>query len=129
MAIFEWSNDYSVGNAVLDQHHKNLIKLFNDAYDIINQSKPFIETNKILSELSTYAVFHFHEEEKAMKNADYKDYEKHKKAHKEFTDKINEFRNSISIDNTQLNEEIFLFLYNWLINHIQVMDKQYSSSI
>lgn len=129
MAMFEWNKEYSVGNVILDQHHQNLIKLFNDAYEILSESKPFIETNKVLSELVTYAIFHFHEEEKLMKNAGYEELEKHIKEHKEFSNKVNEFKNSISVDNAQLNEEIFLFLYNWLINHIQVMDKKYSSVI
>ncbi len=129
MSKYAWSNDYSVGNEILDQHHRNLIKLFNDAYETIKENKPFTETNKILSELTTYSIFHFYEEEKIMKNVGYAELENHKKQHSEFISKINEFKNNISAENSTLNEEIFLFLYNWLVNHICISDKKYVSVI
>lgn len=129
MENYTWSKDYSVGNIILDQHHQNLIKLFNDAYETIKNDKPFAETNKILSELTTYSIFHFHEEEKLMNAADYAGLQNHKKEHAEFISKIREFKNNISDENSALNEEIFLFLYDWLINHICITDKKYVSKI
>ncbi|PKM94394.1 MAG: hemerythrin [Firmicutes bacterium HGW-Firmicutes-1] len=129
MANYIWSKDYSVGNTILDQHHQNLIKLFNDAFETIKADKPFSETNKIISELTTYSIFHFHEEEKLMKAAGYVDLEDHKKEHAEFIAKVKEFKQNISDDNSKLNEDIFLFLYDWLINHINITDKKYVSII
>lgn len=117
--------DYSVQNSVLDDHHKNLLKLFNDAYDLIISNAPVENTIKLLSELKVYSIFHFSEEEKLMRAANYPYYEEHVKEHKKFIEDITKFKDAISEQTAELNEEIFLFLSDWLIHHIQKTDRKY----
>lgn len=40
MLNYSWSDDYSVGCNVLDDHHKNLLQLFNDTYALIFDDSP-----------------------------------------------------------------------------------------
>ncbi|MCF8018535.1 MAG: bacteriohemerythrin [Vallitaleaceae bacterium] len=125
MLNYTWSMDYSVQNSVLDDHHKNLLKLFNDAYDLIISNAPVENTIKLLSELKVYSIFHFSEEEKLMRAANYPYYEEHVKEHKKFIEDITKFKDAISEQTAELNEEIFLFLSDWLIHHIQKTDRKY----
>jgi len=125
MLNYTWSMDYSVHNPVLDDHHKNLLKLFNDAYDLIISQAPMEDTIKLLSELKVYSIFHFSEEEKLMRAANYPDYEEHLLEHKKFIDDVTKFKEAISEQTAELNEEIFLFLSDWLIHHIQKTDRKY----
>ena len=125
MLNYTWSKDYSVHNPVLDDHHKNLLKLFNDAYDLIISQAPMENTIKLLSELKVYSIFHFNEEEKLMRAANYPDYEEHVMEHKKFIDDVTKFKKAISEQTAELNEEIFLFLSDWLIHHIQKTDRKY----
>ncbi len=125
MSNYIWSNEFSVGNLVLDQHHQNLIHLFNEAYEVLTQMKPSTETRKLVSELTTYSIFHFSEEEKMMRAAGYEGLESHILEHQNFITKIHAFKDDMDNKTESLNEEIFLFLYDWLITHIQQSDKKY----
>lgn len=129
MLNYSWSDDYSVGNSVLDDHHKNLLNLFNDAYKLITTDAGSEQTIKLISELRVYAIFHFSEEEKLMAKANYPNLDEHIKAHKTFVDEVDKFKQALSGNTAELNEEIFIFLSNWLINHIQKIDKQYQGNI
>jgi hemerythrin-like metal-binding protein len=117
--------DYSVQNPVLDDHHKNLLKLFNDAYDLIISNAPVENTIKLLSELKVYSIFHFSEEEKLMRAANYPNLDEHIIEHKKFIEDVTKFKDAISEQTAELNEEIFLFLSDWLIHHIQKTDRKY----
>ncbi|PKM58001.1 MAG: hypothetical protein CVU98_03210 [Firmicutes bacterium HGW-Firmicutes-3] len=125
MLNYTWSMDYSVHNLVLDDHHKNLLKLFNDAYNLIVSKAPVENTIKLLSELKVYSIFHFTEEEKLMRAANYPGYEEHVIEHKKFIEDVTKFKDAISEQTAELNEEIFLFLSDWLIHHIQKTDRKY----
>lgn len=129
MSNYEWTSELSVGNLVLDQHHQNLIKLFDVADEILTQMKPSTQTSKIISELTTYSIFHFSEEERLMRASGYKNLEEHILEHKDFADKIQEFRDNLCNKPENLNEQIFLFLYNWLITHIKHSDKKYEGAL
>lgn len=122
---FSWSSEYSVNNAVLDQHHQNLIKLFDDSYKILTENKSTTDTIMMISQLTTYSIFHFNEEERIMRSVNYPGLEKHIQEHKDFIAKIQEFKGQINDDSIKLKEDIFLFLYDWLISHIQYSDQKY----
>lgn len=129
MLNYTWSDDYSVHNPVLDDHHKNLLGLFNEAYALIINEAPSVQTIKLVSELKVYAIFHFGEEEKLMKAANYPDMYAHIEEHKKFIGEVEAFKAAISGNTQALNEDIFLFLANWLISHIQKTDMQYANKI
>lgn len=125
MLNYTWTDDYSVGNIVLDDHHKNLLNLFNGAYDLIINDKPAEQTIKLISELKVYSIFHFNEEEKLMENAQFPYLAEHKIEHQKFIAEVEKFKNQIGGNTRDLNEEIFIFLSDWLIKHIQKTDKLY----
>ncbi len=129
MLNYSWSQDYSVDDPVIDDHHKNLLKLFNDAYSLLVNDEPITETIKLLHELKMYTVFHFSEEEKRMLANNYDGYEKHKEMHEAFIAKVSDLLQKVDVDPRVLNEDIFIFLNSWLIEHIQKVDKLYKGKI
>ncbi len=129
MLNYSWSEDYSVSNPVLDDHHKNLLHLFNEAYELIINDASSDKTIKIISELRIYSIFHFNEEEKLMKQSNYPLLEAHIQEHQKFIEDVTKFKKSISTENRALNEEIFIFLSDWLVSHIQKTDKLYVHKI
>lgn len=129
MLNYSWSNDYSVGNDTLNDHHKNLLNLFNDACNLITNKGNREHTIKLISELRVYSIFHFREEEKLMKAAGYDNLDAHIKEHKKFISDVETFKASLTNDAEGLNEELFIFLSNWLMNHIQKTDMAYKGKI
>lgn len=125
MLNYSWSKDYSVGDPVFDDHHKNLLHLFEKASNLLAGDGEKEETLSLLRELKSYTIFHFTAEEKKMDASNYPDTDAHKLAHQAFVDKIGELYTTVETNHGAVNEELFLFLNSWLIDHIQVMDKAY----
>ena len=129
MSKFIWSEDYSVGNPMMDDHHMHLIQYFNDAYESLTDTSDSEKTRQLLSKLTSYAVSHFSQEENLMRLASYVDYDAHLNEHKEFVRKILTFKSDFANNQNDLNEELFLFLFDWLTHHILTVDKKYASVI
>ncbi len=87
------------------------------------------KTIKLLSELKVYSIFHFNEEEKLMRNSNYEGIDAQVIQHKKFIDEVEKFKSQIGDNTRELNEEIFIFLSNWLINHIQKIDMLYKGQL
>lgn len=129
MLHYSWSEDFSVGDLVLDDHHRNLLNLFNDSYQLIVSDAPSEQIIKLISELKVYAIFHFAEEEKKMKAAGYDGLDIQIVEHQKFIENISRFEADLSKSSKATAEEIFLFLNNWLIKHIQKEDMKFKGRL
>jgi hemerythrin-like metal-binding protein len=79
-----------------------------------------------LRELIDYTRYHLTEEEKVMEAISYSDIVNHKRAHKVFTDQLNEAMVEVDKGRTVFVViKIAQTVIDWLINHIYVIDKKY----
>ncbi len=127
MAFMNWDNSLSVSVAEIDRQHQKWIGLINDLHEAMKGGKGGEAVGKIIKELIAYTQFHFGTEEKYFKQFGYPDAEKHIKLHKEFVDKVQGFKNDFEKGKITLTIEVMNFLMQWLKNHIQSVDKQYSA--
>ena len=103
----QWKEEYSVGIESLDNDHKKLISLLNHfttAYDYA-MSEEF--EREALNDLINYTKYHFDREEKLLEQHDYPNLVAHKAQHKQMIKQVERFM-------------------DWLINHINGTDKEYS---
>ena len=129
MYQYSWSQEYSVGNDTIDGHHQHLFDLFNDSYNLLIASPSSSQTQKLISDLRLYTIFHFKEEEKAFMATSYPLIDEHLKLHHYFIEQLTHFEDLLKTDPDAINEELFLFLNQWLIEHIQKQDRGYMSYI
>lgn len=131
MMKFEWTDNYSVLNDEIDNHHKRLIGLFNQVGELIEKDKntPLFSSIKVISELNVYAIFHFKEEEKLMEVGHYPNIEEHKKIHKEFIQQVQKFKSNYLENDPLVNYEIFNYLSDWILQHIAIEDSKYKEYI
>ena len=61
--MLNWDEKYSVGIQSIDQQHHKLFDLLNHLLSAMKQGQAATVTNKIISELSNYAIIHFQKEE------------------------------------------------------------------
>lgn len=127
MAFVTWSDNLSVGLFQIDTQHKNLINIINNLYDAMKAGKGKDIIPKIIKDMSAYTITHFSYEEKLMQQYGYPEYEAHKKQHDTFVKKVKEFEAEIAKGNITITLNVANFLKDWLINHIQITDKKYSS--
>ncbi len=79
----------------------------------------------ILDQMTEYALKHFETEEHYMKEFDFPGYETHRSEHIDFTNTTIDYKNKAVGGNYQITNEILDYLMQWLVNHIQVTDKEY----
>jgi len=122
----KWKDEYSVGVEAMDNDHKKLINLINQLQTSVDYytGKEFEE--KALDELVDYTKTHFKREETLLEENAYDDLDAHKLQHKAFIEKI-----ELAVEQYKNNADVTIidtlkFLREWLINHINGTDKQYS---
>ncbi|GAM10814.1 methyl-accepting chemotaxis protein [Geobacter sp. OR-1] len=122
--LINWSNSFSVKVSKMDQEHQRLIDMINNLYISMREGHGNESIGAILDELIEYTKTHFSHEEKLMKESGYPGYEDQKRAHESLIRQVVEIHGKFK-SGAALSQEIMTFLKNWLVNHIQGMDKRY----
>lgn len=125
MALFVWSDKYSVNIKEIDEQHKKLVDMLNELHDAMKSGKGKEIVGKTLTELIKYAGTHFANEERLMTAHGYPEYNAHKAEHTKFTLKVSELQKSFQQGAPVLTVEVLNFLKDWLQTHILGIDKKY----
>lgn len=124
MALMAWDKNMSVGVEVLDEQHRKLIEIINEAYAAIQKhDEPAMAD--LIDKMRDYALMHFATEEELLKKHGYPELEDHKFQHAKFNNDVDEFKKKL-YEKTNLSQ-IFLFLSRWLTTHIMDEDRKYTS--
>lgn len=125
--MIKWKDEYSIGVDRIDDEHKQLVKIANKAYEVLNNdlyTDKYDKIVEILKELEDYTVFHFNDEEDYMQQVGYKKFFSHKIEHEEFIQKIkNVDLNKMDYNQDKYLLEIVNFIVDWLVKHILEKDK------
>lgn len=124
MPRITWCDALSVGFPAIDNDHKKLIKLFNDAHGPADGSISRESVEKVLTELIDYTYWHFTHEETLMEEHDYDNIEAHKLQHRELADNARELHTQFVAGDETVVDVLLPFLRNWLVNHILGPDKR-----
>jgi hemerythrin len=126
MPVFTWNDSYSVGLPSMDNQHKKLFDLINKLYDAMRAGKGQDVIGPVLNEMLDYTKTHFTAEEKILEKHNYPGLAEQKKQHGIYIQKVTEFQQRSQSGSLTLSIETSQFLKEWLLNHIQVIDKKYS---
>lgn len=121
-----WKDEYSVGIESIDNDHKKLLSLINNLQTSALYYTGEEFDRQALKELLNYTEYHFKREEKLMEENGYPDFAAHKAQHQKMTEKIKEMVTTYEQDDEQTILELAQFLRNWLVNHINGSDQEYS---
>ncbi|MDH5436766.1 MAG: bacteriohemerythrin [Gammaproteobacteria bacterium] len=125
--FLEWKNEYSVGIDSIDKQHKTLIHLINQLQTAVKYSTGEEFEREALDKLVDYTKTHFSYEEDMMEQNGYPDFEAHKQMHVKMIKKVEEVLAEYEKDSDTAIENALNYLSEWLINHINGTDKEYSS--
>ncbi|HEY0832634.1 MAG TPA: bacteriohemerythrin [Azospirillum sp.] len=127
MELVAWDDKMSVGVGVLDEDHRLLLDMFNSLLQAGVSRRNKEALSALLTRLGEYTDVHFSREEAYMERCAYPDLEAHKAAHRYFVDEVDKLRHDFDGGNeTMLRIDLILLLKDWLIEHIQSTDKQYT---
>lgn len=127
MPFVLWDDSFSVNVMEIDLQHQKLFDLINSLYESMKKGTGKETLPKIIAELFQYVEKHFSTEEKYFDKFNYPESENHKIEHYNFLKKISEFKKSYEENQIGLTIDIIIFLQEWLIRHIKVVDKKYSA--
>lgn len=126
MALIEWNDDYSVNVKEIDQQHQKLIGMINDLHDAMSEGKGKTVLSDILNRMIQYTKEHFSTEENYFAKWNYPESGQHKNEHEKFVAKVTDFKEGVDSGRLFITVEVLQFLSDWLKNHINKTDKQYS---
>ena len=127
MAYWKWDPAFSVGIAVIDDQHKQMIEYINDLGTVsIYHDKEKVHT--VLLALMDYSVSHLAFEESLMHEAGYSKIEAHQQIHIAFMERIHFFKERYE-SGEDISKQLMLDLQMWLINHIQNDDTDYKEVV
>ena len=121
--LIRWTDDLNTGVPEMDRQHQRLIELINGLFDAMKKNSEQSIIAKHVDGLAEYTVTHFDQEEQLMARYHYPEIEAHKRIHKKFVAKVNEFNKRIHSEERVSAADIITFLKDWLISHIQHKDR------
>lgn len=129
-----WQPVFSTGVAVVDDQHRVLIRMLNEASEKLTDSSPLAEYDKIVQGLLNYAGYHFQTEEKLMAEHGYEQERAaaaaaHIQAHRGFAEKVTAVKGQIQAGKRIPKADLEKFLADWLIDHILHTDKEMGAFI
>lgn len=122
----EWSDRLTVGHALIDEQHRELIRRFTQFLEACQQTRARGQLEPLLLFLDSYVTSHFREEERLMKRHAYPDAEAHFAAHRQIEARLGDLREELRNDgiSSALIIQTNQTLLEWVVRHIQQTDLQ-----
>jgi len=126
MDVRVWTEDLSVGNGLLDQHHQRLFALLGEVSRVVETNGTLAAVAGLVAELNTYVAYHFAEEEAMMDKAGFPFLDLHRHSHQTIAMRVDDFAQALT-EATHLTvaRELCTFLSGWLFHHIEIEDFEY----
>ncbi len=124
-----WRPEFSTGVVIIDDQHRMLINMLNEATSTLTDHSPLEDFATIIQGLLNYAGYHFGTEERLVSERGY-DREMadeaalHIAQHRAFTEKVVAVQSQIAAGQRIAKADLVGFLRDWLVNHILNTDKK-----
>ncbi|MFZ1087100.1 MAG: bacteriohemerythrin [Terracidiphilus sp.] len=126
MALMTFGQNFSVGVQAVDSQHKVLFDIINELHAAMMKGQAQSLTGPLLKKLADYTRNHFSAEEAMMASAKYPALEAHKNKHRDLVKQVEDYVERYEKGEITINLHLLNFLRDWLTNHIQKVDKEYS---
>ena len=123
--FFYWTDQLSVGNAELNDQHKDIIKRIN----LLAKANQTDNIKADLDALIKIARQHFSDEERLFQGTDYPDKDSHTEIHHEIIQQLGDFQSKFENGNREVDQEFLVFIKEWLQVHIMTVDSTYRNFV
>lgn len=125
MALIDWNDTLSVNVKIIDEQHRVLVRYINELYDYIHEHKGYEGMDTIFSRLIEFAKSHFETEETFFEKFNYENSESHKRRHKMFFLKMEEFHHRYIGNDEMVRIDLLKYLKDWFLEHLRTEDRLY----
>ncbi len=128
MAYIRWDESLSVGVAEIDEQHRRLFALVDALHELCAAACSPGALMAAVEEFCDYTRHHFATEERYMDAYEYRGMDAHIQEHMRCSLRAVDFLGQCLEGDPALCDEFLAFLKDWLVNHIQKVDKRYSQA-
>jgi len=123
--LIQWTDSLNTTISTIDDQHKMLCAYINNLHRAMKERQSGAIMQGIIKDLKEYTIMHFSTEEQYFENSNYPETVQHKKVHRAFEAKIQNFEDALKNGTAEVSMDLLEFLKDWLLKHIKVTDKQY----
>jgi hemerythrin len=125
MMFIQWSDDYVLGVARIDEQHRGLIDRINALYFAIQPQPDNDRLHKMLRGFNRYAEEHFSTEEALAREQGVPALElaAHVAQHREYAARMNDFSERLERNDPHVSILLLAYLHDWWVNHILEVDR------
>jgi hemerythrin-like metal-binding protein len=127
MENIKWSEEFSVGVAVLDEQHQKIIGMINRLIEEASATVRSEIVSDILVGMTQYAEEHFRTEEALMSEHDYPDLVEHRGQHKVYARETIDLSHAAAIGMETVPHAMLDYLRYWWVEHILQEDIKYKA--
>jgi hemerythrin len=124
MSLFQWRDEYLVGQPENDSQHKRLFQLADQLHAAMTTGKGKDVMLKTLGDLIDYTNRHFAAEEALMQRSKYPGHAEHKVFHDKLTAQVVQFLTEFAAGKSTVTIQLLQFLKDWLQHHIGETDRK-----
>lgn len=129
MSTMKWSSDYELGNALMDDNHRELFEILNGIQFSVRNSPSGEAGAPSIDRLILHTAEHFAREEGQMRQYRYDQYASHKAEHERLMLEIQALRTRLEQGSVQLTGPVFRLLKDWLLLHMENADRRLAAFI
>jgi hemerythrin-like metal-binding protein len=118
-----WNPAWESGVRLIDEQHRQLLAQFESLMAAIHSDSAKERVPGILAFLAAYVETHFSTEEACMRAAEYPGLVEHQAIHDQMRAQVTRLVDESTRDSTTLTEELVDFLTEWLLGHINEVDR------
>lgn len=122
----EWNETIAIDVREIDDQHHRFVDLIAKLERAVADGTIGKHLSDIFDELHAYIKYHFKtEEEHFVAFGCYPNAEAHVASHRAFEAHVDKIRSQFLDDQKALTTELSRAMYDWLLNHIKHMDREY----
>lgn len=125
--MLTWDPKYSVHIQEFDAQHRTLLDKIAELHKVASKGTGTDAMTRLFDDLMDYTRKHFESEEQVMRQRKFEGYPVHRAAHQSLFMQANDFHRKFLAGKTMIGMEIMRYLNDWLLNHVDIMDRQYDA--
>ncbi|MGA7525333.1 MAG: bacteriohemerythrin [Acidobacteriaceae bacterium] len=129
MAIFAWSESYSVHVRQMDEQHQKLFDIINGLAEAMKSGKGEAVIRETVEQLAIYTRTHFLQEEALMRRAEYPGLATHQAQHHKLMADVEQYKKALEEGRSASPVSLLNFVRQWLVQHIRQSDRAYSDHL
>jgi hemerythrin len=122
--MFQWTREYAVGVAEIDQEHQRLFALAEEMHQAMLAGKGKEVLKLLLADLLAYTDQHFAHEELLMKRIGYPQFREHQLQHQALHARVHALHDRAASGEITMTIEVAQFLVEWLKEHTTTSDRR-----